>query len=254
MNFEIYAVRYAGPAKSSGAFLLWLKDWDLSMERNYYFWALRAGDETTLVDAGASPAMAAQMNLPSYIPQNRSLTGLGVEADQVDKVILTHLHWDHAGGLDFFPRATFYVHAREYAFWLEDPVSSRGPFQAVSDRETLDRLAELKQAGRVVLVESDGEMLPGITALAAPGHTPGLMALAVDTEAGRAVLGSDCGHLFRNYAEQWPSSLICDLPAWMRSFDKLTAEAGSLDLLFPGHDPLMSQNYPEVAEGITRLA
>jgi len=47
--------------------------------------------------------------------------------------------------------------------------------------------------------------------------------------------------------------LIVDLVKWMKSYDKLRSRVSSPDLLFPGHDPLMSQNYPEVAEGVTQL-
>ena len=97
------------------------------------------------------------------------------------------------------------------------------------------------------------EILPGIECILAPGHSVALQAVAVVTAQGIAVLGSDCGHLFRNYREDWPSALITDLRAWMASYEKLRASASSLDLLFPGHDPLMSEAYSEVAPGITRL-
>ena len=86
-----------------------------------------------------------------------------------------------------------------------------------------------------------------------PGHTPGLQAVAVRTGAGTAIIGSDCGHLFRNYEEDWPSTLIVDLAAWMKTYDKLKSKVASAKLLFPGHDPLMLKNYPKVADGVARL-
>jgi glyoxylase-like metal-dependent hydrolase (beta-lactamase superfamily II) len=110
----------------------------------------------------------------------------------------------------------------------------------------------LKGSDRLTLVEQDREVLPGIRGLFAPGHTPGLMAVGVTTARGQAVLGSDCGHLFANYADEWPSSLITDLPAWLRSFEKLKAFAAP-KLLFPGHDPIMARQYETVAEHITKL-
>jgi hypothetical protein len=77
--------------------------------------------------------------------------------------------------------------------------------------------------------------------------------VAVNTAKGTAILGSDCGHLFRNYEEEIPSCFIVDLVAWMKTYDKLKSKVSSLDLLFPGHDMKMFTDYPKVAEDITRL-
>ena len=85
-------------------------------------------------------------------------------------------------------------------------------------------------------------------------NTPALQAVAVNTSQGTAILGSDCAHVFRNYREDWPSTLICDLIAWMKTYDRLRQRASRLELLFPGHDPLMTENYPESAPDVTRLA
>jgi hypothetical protein len=75
----------------------------------------------------------------------------------------------------------------------------------------------------------------------------------VNTARGTAIIGSDCAHVFRNYQEDWPSALIVDLVGWMKTYDKLRQRASSADLLFPGHDRLLLQNYPAVARDITRL-
>jgi glyoxylase-like metal-dependent hydrolase (beta-lactamase superfamily II) len=105
----------------------------------------------------------------------------------------------------------------------------------------------------LALLKGDTEILPGITCLLAPGHTPALQVVAVNTAQGTAIVGSDCGHLFRNYREDWPSALIVDMITWMKTYDRLRARASSLDLIFPGHDALMTDNYPAVAPDVTRL-
>jgi glyoxylase-like metal-dependent hydrolase (beta-lactamase superfamily II) len=123
----------------------------------------------------------------------------------------------------------------------------------ITDEAFKAYLSSFQGTDRLVLVEGDREVLPGITCLLAPGHSVALQAVAVNTEKGTAILGSDCAHTFRNYREDWPSSVIIDLVGWMKSFDKLRARVSSPDLLFPGHDILMSEQYPEVAKDITRL-
>jgi glyoxylase-like metal-dependent hydrolase (beta-lactamase superfamily II) len=252
--YQIYAIKYAGPFTSSGAFLMWHKDWEITAKRNYYIWCIKGAGDTVIVDAGVSPMLAKKRNLAGYVNPAELLSRLDVKADEIRHVVLTHIHWDHTSGVGIFANARFYVQNEEYRFWLKDPMANRPPFQYVSDSVSQAYLASLEGTNRLVLLNGDQKIFPGIECLLAPGHTPALQAVAVNTEKGTAILGSDCAHIFRNYREDWPSSLIVDLVAWMKSYDKLRAKASSLDLIFPGHDPLMTENYPFVAKGITQLA
>lgn len=252
--FEIYALRYAGPLEGCQALLTWNRGWDQRMLRSYYVWCLLGPGGPVLVDTGVAPEHTAGRALPDYESPASVLTGLGVQAEEVKHVFQTHLHWDHALGLSLFPQATVHVHQKEYDFWLKDPLAQRAVFKAVSDPGVAEAVERIKGQGRLHLVQEDCEIIPGLEALSAPGHTPGIMALAANAAKGTAVLASDCGHTFKNYAEEWPSIFICDLPAWLRSWDKLKAKASSLDLLFPGHDIAMANDYPQIAPRITRLA
>jgi len=254
MAYQLYAVRYAGPLESSGAFVFWLRDWDVRLCRNYYVWCLRGDGPTAVVDTGVPPAAPASRALTGYVPVDAALTRLGVRADEVEHVVLTHLHFDHAGGVGLFPAATFYVQRAEYEFWQDDPVARTRPLAQLADAASLAHLRELEARGRLRLLDGVREVLPGVHCVPAPGHTPALQVVAAATKRGRAVVASDCGHFFRNFAQEWPSSLICDLPAWLRSFPAVKALADRPDLVFPGHDPRLTSDYPAVAEGVTRLA
>jgi glyoxylase-like metal-dependent hydrolase (beta-lactamase superfamily II) len=251
--YEIYALRYAGPLEGCQAMLTWNQGWDQTIKRSYYFWCLLGPGGPVLVDCGVAPQHVGERNLPGYESPAAVLERLGIKAEEVRHVFQTHLHWDHALGLGLFPQAMVHVHKIEYDFWLNDPVAQRPIFQAVFDPGVAQAVEQIKSQGRLHLVEADGEILPGLEALSAPGHTTGIMALSVNTAKGIAVMGSDCGHTFQNYAQEWPSVFICDLPVWVRSWDKLKAKVTSPELLFPGHDVAMSDNYPLVAPGVTRL-
>ena len=253
-TYRIFALRYAGPFVRTEAFLLWLGDCDKTEEIYYYLWLIRGGGEDIVVDAGVGPELAAEKDLRGYVSPARVLAGIGVDATRVKHVILTHLHWDHMDGSPLFPRATFYVQRREFDFWQKDPALDNPALAALAARPALRYLADLEGTERLVLLEGEEEILPGVRCLPAPGHTPALQAVAVETEKGRAVLGSDCGHVFRNYRESRPSCLICDLPGWLRSFESLKERVSSPELLFPGHDKRMSAAYPREAEGVWRLA
>lgn len=252
-EYEIYAVKYAGPFSSSGAFVMWMKDWETVCERNYYFWCVRNSDHTILVDAGVSPALAQERNLTGYASPVELLKGLGIAAEDVDHIVLTHLHWDHVDGLPLFPRTNVYVQRAERDFWLHDEMAQRPPFTFFLNERTRTALRLIEDSGRMILIDGDEEILPGLECLSAPGHSVALQAVAVPTAKGSAILGSDCAHLFRNYTENWPSALIIDMVAWAKSLEKLKGRVSSPELLFPGHDPLLTSAYPYVAPGISRL-
>ena len=254
VKHAIFALRYAGPVASSGAFLMWMRDWDQTVERCYYFWCIRGEDATVVVDAGVSPQLAEQRELPGYTSPAVLLERLGIPPASVENVILTHMHWDHMSGIDLFPSATFYVQEEEFRFWTQDPVAKRGPFRQLSDEVSLRRLASLAGTDKLRLLRGDTVVLPGIECLLSPGHTVALQTVAVDTVKGKTVIASDCAHSFRNISEGWPSVLITDLAAWMKSFDKIKAAASSEELIFPGHDIGLTDGYPLIGEGITRLA
>lgn len=252
--YEIYALKYAGPVTSSGAFIMWMQDWDAEVERNYYLWCIKGPQATVVVDTGISPAMARQRKLAGYVSPTELLQKIGVDADRVEHVIVTHLHWDHAGGVNLFPQAKVYVQKEEFRFWMRDPIARKPAFGFYWDAMLRPPIEAAAGQGRLKLIDGDREILPGIECLLAPGHSVALQAVAVNTSVGTAILGSDCGHFFKNYQHNWPGPLIVDMVAWMRSFDKLKAKVASPELLFPGHDPLMTREYPQVDEAITRIA
>jgi len=257
-EYEIYALKYAGPFPRKLAMVLWNEGWDQDIEVNYYIWAIKGENgETIVVDAGCGTTLAAQRKLKNYVNPVEVLTRIGGDATNVTKVILTHMHFDHMGGMEMFPqafpKATFYVQKKEYDFWVKHPYAKRPPFSRLADPVAIRATAELEGTDRLVLVCGDQKIMPGIEVLFAPGHTIGLQTVPVNTAQGTAIVASDCVHYHRAFLENNTSILITDLIAWIESYDKLRAKAASVDLVFPGHDMAMATHYPKVAEDVTRL-
>jgi glyoxylase-like metal-dependent hydrolase (beta-lactamase superfamily II) len=255
--YEIYALKYAGPFRGKLAMLRWNEDWDQDVERNYYIWAIKGKEGFTVVDTGTGTTVAAAKKLNGYVNPVDILERIGANGSNVTKVVITHIHFDHAGGMEMFPKAfpqaVFYVQKREFDFWTKSPIAKRTPFAAVSDELAIKTLASMEASDRLVLVDGDREIMPDMELLLAPGHTVGLQAVAVATAGGTAIVASDCAHVAKSFRDDLPSCFITDLVAWMKTYDKLRARA-SVNLIFPGHDALMFTNYPKVAEDITRLA
>jgi N-acyl homoserine lactone hydrolase len=113
----------------------------------------------------------------------RGLARHGLAPADVPRVMLSHLHWDHSLNIDLFAGAEILVSRRELEY-------ARAPHP--EDIYLPWGILEELQRHRVTLLEGPTELGPGLRAFPAPGHTPGLYALALETgERGRVVLASD---------------------------------------------------------------
>jgi glyoxylase-like metal-dependent hydrolase (beta-lactamase superfamily II) len=257
-TYEVFALNYAGPFEMKLAKALFQTGWEENISINYYIWAIRSKDgETTLVDTGTGHSLAKTQKLKGFVPPEQLVARLGIKPEQVTKVIITHMHFDHVGGMENFaqlyPDAKFYVQKSEFDFWVNNPISQRPPFKRSRYDLGNKGLADLAGSPRLVMLDGDKVIGPDMELLLVPGHSPGLQGVLVNTSKGAAVVASDSAHIARSFRDDMPSSIVADMVTWLKSYDKLRARA-SIDNLFPGHDVLMLSNYPKVAEGISQLA
>ncbi len=256
--YEIFALKYGGPVTRKMAMAMYNTGWSEDTEINYYIWAIRSKDgETTLVDTGTGSTQAKGRGIKNFVPPEELVARLGVKPEHVTKVVITHMHGDHVGGMEYFPqlypKAEFLIQKNEFDFWINSPISKRAPFKG-SRWELGDKgLSDLAGSPRLVMVDGDTVIRPNMELLLTPGHTLGLQGVLVNTAKGPAVVASDSAHFARSYKEDVPSGLIVDMVAWLKSYDKLRSKA-SVANLFPGHDPLTHTNFPKVAEDIAQLA
>jgi glyoxylase-like metal-dependent hydrolase (beta-lactamase superfamily II) len=252
-TYEIYALKYAGPFTRPSSMMTWFQDMDKRIRINYYIFAIRGGGETIIVDCGCAPELARERNLAGYVNPVEILKRIDIIAGEVKYLVATHIHFDHISGIELFPRATIFVQEKEFNFWVKDPMAERAPFRHVTDPVANRYLASLEGKERLRLVNGDKEVLPGIELMLCPGHTIGLQTVAVNTGKGIAIIGSDAAHLFSSFRTDIPSAIITDMIAWMKTYDKIRAKASSIDLIFPGHDVALLEDYPRVAKDVSKL-
>ena len=175
-------------------------------------WLINTGDRLVLVDTGTSNILA-----PTLGRMAGNLAAAGIDPGAVDVVILTHLHPDHAAGLLThdkalaFPNATVHVHQAEDAFWADEAIYAGVP-KEVKPFFDIARASvkPYKEAGRIELFKGGSEIVPGITAVDAFGHTMGHTMLRISSGSGELMIVTDIVH---NAALQFAN------PDWSIAFD-----------------------------------
>jgi glyoxylase-like metal-dependent hydrolase (beta-lactamase superfamily II) len=243
---RIDAIRYARHERSAAAnFTQPVDDHDLPMPLDYFVWAIhREGHAPVIVDTGFGEAAAAARGRIITRPGVEGLRAAGIDPLRVEDVILTHLHYDHAGSLGVFPNARFHVQDAEMAFATGRGVCERA-FRAPFDGEPVAQLVRKLYADHVVFHDGDTEFAPGIALRLCDGHTAGLQVVVCETARGPVVLASDVAHLYANITRKISFPIFVDEAAYTRAQARVMELAGgSLDHVIPGHDPLVLACFP----------
>lgn len=245
-TYKVYAIRYASiDRRTIDNFLVHdIADPHETMPMDFYFWLITDGEHHIAVDTGFSADASQRRNRPYRETPEQSLNKLGIAPSSISDLILTHLHYDHAGNCDLFPSATLHVQEREMNFATGKHMCHRAMnhfFEVDDVVNVLHRVFE----GRVRFHNGDSQVAPGIELYLAGGHTPGLQMVRVNTERGWIVLASDALHYYRNYEEANPFPAIFHVGDMLDAYDRLNSLADSADHIVPGHDPEVARRYPE---------
>jgi glyoxylase-like metal-dependent hydrolase (beta-lactamase superfamily II) len=218
---------------------------DGPMPLDYNFWILRNAARTVLVDTGFGPRAAAERRRILLHDPIEALGTLGIGVESIEDVIITHLHYDHAGNMDRLPTAKFHVQDSEVASATGRCMCEkfmRFPY----DVEDIVTLVRHTFADRVCFHDGDDACLPGISLHRLPGHTAGIQAVRVKTDRGPLLLASDVSHYYANFMRKSPFSLIVNVPDTLQSYDRLFELASGIEHIIPGHDPVVREIYPSI--------
>ena len=242
--WEVYAVKYAD-RNNRTRFESFMFDPHHQQPHamDYFIWVLRSGGHTILVDTGYDAEEAERRGRPILRHPVKALEALELTPDDIDDVIVTHLHYDHAGTLGSFPRARFHVQPAEMAYatgpcMCEDVL--RKPF-------TGDHICEAVKAvfsGRVTFNDADDRVADGITVHRVGGHSKGLQVVRVKTASGWICLASDATHYYENFITRTPFPIVVDVEEMIRGYDRIQTLASRAEMIIPGHDPLVTSLYP----------
>ena len=215
----------------------------------------------TGVRGGVSPRGKVYKNFET---PDQVLAKVGIRAEEVETLVLTHLHFDHAGNIASFPNAKIYIQRAEYDGWKKVfkmpgalgadvhgwPLSSINP----ADFEEIDRLIA---AGRVVFLDGDAEIAPGVVCrLARDTHTFGSQWAEVRTPDGPYVIAGDCVYWYDNIEAMWPPAYVQGSP-WnlIETYVGLRRLLEDrIERIVPGHDPVLFERHPSWTAGANEVA
>lgn len=207
-------------------------------------WLIEGAGPTILVDTGTGKAqdvIAAQqpygISLATITEPDQDIVAqlarLGVTPDDIDIVIHTHLHFDHVGSDELFPKAVFLVHEAEIPWALCPP-----PYGVYYYREFSHHVRMV--LNKIQLVHGDYQVTPEVRMTYTGGHSPGHSVVFVKTAIGTAVVAGDAVYNYRNLEFEWPQGPLFDVQKTLRAMQTLK----TADIILLNHDPLFTELFP----------
>ena len=244
-TYEIMALRYARfEDRTQGNSLIFPDDHAAPMPLDFYVWAIRGGGRTIVLDTGFDAASAARRNRTWLRSPLDALRGVGIEPGEVKDVVLSHMHWDHAGHWEEFPQARFHLQKEEMQYCTGSCMCHE-PLRRPFDVEHVVMAVRHVFRERVTFHAGTVEIAPGITLHLVGGHSGGLQIMRVPTARGWVVLASDATHFWANIRRRNPFTLLHNLERMIEGWVTCETLADGPDHIIPGHDPEVLRRFPK---------
>jgi N-acyl homoserine lactone hydrolase len=169
---SLYPVDFLGTEETGPyARILWL------------FYVIETPGSVILVDTGMTdPAHAAGFAIRDFRPAASALRAAKIDPGSVTHVVITHSHIDHIGSVSLFPAARLYLQKREFEYF--EKTERYEQFRAVMEQS--------RASGRLMLVDGNLDLAPGLRILDAGGHTPGSQAVQIESGGSLLITGDNC--------------------------------------------------------------
>ncbi len=246
--YAIQPIKVAECHTEQGPKMFYLQDWDRVYATYFYFWLIEGRSTRVLMDVGfdlpeGAPIMSTLVQRPEWRPAER-LKRLGIDAESIEHVIVSHLHFDHLSStIDLFPAARLYLQKKEY----ETAVRPPHPWFVGAYLPGIIKRLDGDLKPRLEIIDGDAEILPGLKLFWTGGHTPGLQSVLLPTPLSpRTCLTSDLCLFYRNIEEDAPIGVCSSLVEVFQGMARCRREA---DVILPNHDPLLERRFPLPLDG-----
>jgi glyoxylase-like metal-dependent hydrolase (beta-lactamase superfamily II) len=252
-TYEVYAVKYGERDARRPEHFLGGDPHDVPMNMDYFVWVAVGADRTFVIDTGFATDDGVARGRRALRTATEGLALIGVDAADDHDVVLTHLHYDHAGGVRQFSGSRFHVQDREMAFATGRQMTHRVFNHAYTARHVADLVVAVYD-GRVSFHSGDAELTPGLSLHHVGGHTDGLQVVRIATTGGWLVLASDATHYYENIETARPFPIAFDVGAMVAGYDTLRKLAGRDGVIVPGHDPMVFERHVAADPSLNGIA
>jgi N-acyl homoserine lactone hydrolase len=226
-----------------------------------HVWLITDGQKRILVDGGMPAIGEVNRRLKvdgaggGHDALRQALATVDTTPEQIEFIIVTHLHYDHGANLDLFPGACVIIQ-RDELHHAADPVPTQRLFYF---KEAVIGLLGRARPRNLRVIDGDLELIEGVSILKVPGHTPGMQIPVVTTARGKVAIVSDLGDHYKNWypadarATRHPMRYLADtfLPSSIRSEDERTylrsmqRVVDAADIVIPAHDTRIPVHVPQ---------
>lgn len=255
--YEIFAMKM-GEKEVDSSTIFYQSTSGQKVLKSFYFFCLKSEAHIILLDTGISPEEMAAREMVPRRSRQELLSSIGVRPEDIEAIVLTHLHTDHFSGTELYPSAIFYIQRLESHFWSEEmgkfphllyPAFTKG--RPIADIETLHKL---NGQNRVRFLDGDGDIFPGLRSMWCGAHTPGSQLVLVQTNLGPVLCCSDFFDCIQNWADRVPPGVFTSLPEWLSGFGRIEQMHLPQESIIPGHDPQLMASYPVIAGDVVKIA
>jgi glyoxylase-like metal-dependent hydrolase (beta-lactamase superfamily II) len=255
-KYDVYAVRFATIAGFPVSSLVAGADRSRKLDIAMMVWLLKGADgRIALVDSGFHrEKYFTQFEVRDFVKPSDAFGPLAVKPEGVTDIFLSHMHWDHAGGIDLFPSARVWVQKDEYEYYTGVAWQAGNTHGGIDPDDVLE-LVRRNTAGKVTLVRGEDEVsISGVGFHIGGKHTWQSQFVSVQTRTGRTVvLASDNVYLYENIDARKPIAQTLDARSNLLAQDRMRTLASSVQLIVPGHDPAVFDRFQRVSDRIVRI-
>jgi glyoxylase-like metal-dependent hydrolase (beta-lactamase superfamily II) len=253
-QYEVYAIRYATIPDFPVSALIKGADPARKLDIAMTVWLVRGNGRNILVDSGFyREQFFKQFKVNDFVKPSEALAPLGVKPEDITDVVITHMHWDHADGMDLFPKARIWLQKDEFTYYTGEAWQQRNTHGGIDPADVVAAV-KLNTEGRVGLVNGDAqEIIPGVTCYIGGKHTFQSQYVGVSSKAGTVILASDNMYLYENLEKRVPIAQTLDADSNLHAQDRMKQLAASPSLIIPGHDPAVFEKFPKVSKEVVRI-